>query len=68
MTTLDDIIKSIDQSSFSKEDKMYIEVIANIAYVAGARDTIKDRVDQIETQFRLNEQPTPDELVGETSD
>jgi hypothetical protein len=65
MTDLDEILKIINQSSFSKEDKMYMEVLVNMAYVAGARDTIKERVEQIEAQLRLNEQPPLDELANE---
>jgi len=36
--TLEDLIKSINKSSFPKEDKRYIETVANLAYVIGAKD------------------------------
>jgi len=65
MTDLDEILKTINESSFSKEDKAYMEVLVNMAYVAGARDTVKERVEQIEAQLRLNEQPPLDELANE---
>ena len=61
--TLEDLIKSINESSFSKEDKIYIETVANLAYVVGAKDMDEKLLEKMEKEQK---EELPAELINES--
>jgi len=63
--SLPEIIESLNKSTLSKEWKMYCETIANLAYLAGARDADKARLKKLEKRYQENQAPTQDELIDE---
>ena len=63
--SLPEIIESLNKSVLPKEWKMYCETIANLAYLAGARDADKARLKKLEKRYQENQAPTQDELIDE---
>ena len=61
--TLEDLIKSINESSFSKEDKIYIETVANLAYAIGAKDMDEKLLEKMEKEQK---EELPAELINES--
>ena len=63
--TLEDLIKSINESSFSQEDKIYIETVANLAYAVGAKDMNEQTLKKLEKERKLNEETgIREEMLG----
>ena len=61
--TLEDLIKSINKSSFPKEDKRYIETVANLAYIVGAKDMDEKLLEKMEKEQK---EELPAELINES--